>query len=86
MADTSRSSTTPLLIIAGPTASGKTACAVELCKLLNGLAPEIPCSGTTLEAALSQTMPHRQVLCGSLHLCGEALAIREKAEYRSSRY
>ena len=58
----------------------------ELCQLLNGLAPEIPGSGTTLEAAMSQTMPHRQVLCGSLHLCGEALALREKVAYRSSRY
>ena len=40
----------------------------------------------TLEAALGQEMPHRQVLCGSLHLCGEALAIREARQYRSSQY
>ena len=58
----------------------------ELCSLLKTLAPGLPCSGTTLEAALKQTMPNRQVLCGSLHLCGEALAIREKSSYRSSRY
>jgi len=58
----------------------------ELCALLKTLAPELPCSGTTLEAALNQTMPNRQVLCGSLHLCGEALAIRGKSSYRSSRY
>ena len=58
----------------------------ELCSLLKTLAPELPGSGTTLEQALNQTMPHRQVLCGSLHLCGEALAIRENSSFRSSRY
>ena len=36
MSDTSRSSTTPLLIIAGPTASGKSASAVELAIRMNG--------------------------------------------------
>ena len=58
----------------------------ELCSMLRALSPETPCSGTTLEAALAEKMPHRQVLCGSLHLCGEALAVREARAYRSSRY
>jgi len=58
----------------------------ELCAMLKELAPQLPCSGTTLKQALAEHTPHRQVLCGSLHLCGEALAIREKQSYRSSRY
>ena len=58
----------------------------ELCALMQNLAPALPCSGTTLEKALKQPVPHRKVLCGSLHLCGEALAIREQQNYRSSRY
>ena len=58
----------------------------ELCAMMAGLAPQIPCSGTTLREALAQTMPNRQVLCGSLHLCGEALALRGQRSYRSSRY
>ena len=58
----------------------------ELCTMLQKIAPEIPATATTLEEALKQTMPHRQVLCGSLHLCGEALALREQKEYRSSCY
>ena len=36
MADTSRNTQTPLLIIAGPTASGKSASAVELAIRMNG--------------------------------------------------
>ena len=58
----------------------------ELCALMHDLAPALPCSGATLEDALKQPVPHRKVLCGSLHLCGEALAIREQQDYRSSRY
>ena len=58
----------------------------ELCAMLRKIAPEIPATATTLAEALKQTMPHRQVLCGSLHLCGEALALRERKEYRSSSY
>ena len=58
----------------------------ELCSMLHALSPDTPCSGTTLEAALGRKTPHRQVLCGSLHLCGEALAVREAKQYRSSRY
>lgn len=58
----------------------------ELCTLLHELAPEIPCSATRLKDALSQPVPNRKVLCGSLHLCGEALALREQTGYRPSSF
>lgn len=54
----------------------------ELCGMIKGM----PCRCSTLAEAIKEQMPHRKVLCGSLHLCGEALAIREKQDYRSSRY
>ena len=58
----------------------------ELCKLLHEIAPEIPCSASTLKEALSRPVPNRKVLCGSLHLCGEALALRNRTEYHSSSF
>lgn len=58
----------------------------ELCKTLRILAPEIPCEAVSLEEALQKKVSHRKVLCGSLHLCGEALALRQSASYRSSRF
>lgn len=58
----------------------------ELCTLLHELAPEIPCSATCLKDALAKPVPNRKVLCGSLHLCGEALALREQTGYRPSSF
>ena len=58
----------------------------ELCAMLKRLSPQTPCTEGSLQNALRQNMPHRKVLCGSLHLCGEALAIRNGREYQSSRY
>ena len=58
----------------------------ELCSLLHRLSPETPCSKAILKKALNEPRHHRRVLCGSLHLCGEALALRARQHYRSSRY
>ena len=58
----------------------------ELCEKLHSLAPEIPCKAMALEEALQKSSDRRKVLCGSLHLCGEALALRQKVLYRSSRF
>lgn len=47
----------------------------ELAAELNAVAPGIPCDGAPLETALAKTYPdgNWRILCGSLHLCGEAL-------------
>ncbi len=47
----------------------------ELASQLRTLAPDIPADGMSLEQALRLTYPDGEwrVLCGSLHLCGEAL-------------
>ena len=58
----------------------------ELCRILHQLSPSVPASSATLKEALERKTRNRQVLCGSLHLCGEALALREQRNYRSSRY
>ncbi len=57
-----------------------------LAELLHGIAPDIPSQASDLKSALEVKMPHRKVLCGSLHLCGEAIALRRKQKYVSSRY
>lgn len=59
--------------------------AEELCGKLHELS-SVPCAGMSLEEALEKKTSHRKVLCGSLHLCGEALALRQKATYKSSRF
>ena len=56
-----------------------------LAELLHGIAPDIPSRPSDLRTALEAETPHRKVLCGSLHLCGEALAMRRKRRYVSSR-
>ena len=58
----------------------------DLIRLLHSFAPEIPADTAELEYALTHRSNRRTVLCGSLHLCGEALALRGQREYRSSRY
>lgn len=58
----------------------------ELCETLRRLAPEIPCEAMSLEKALQKKVSHRKVLCGSLHLCGEALALRQSVAFRSSSF
>lgn len=58
----------------------------DLIRLLHSFAPEIPADAAELEYALTHRSNRRTVLCGSLHLCGEALALRGQREYRSSRY
>ena len=57
-----------------------------LAELLHGIAPDVPGRPGDLKTALETETPHRKVLCGSLHLCGEALAMRRKRRYVSSRY
>ena len=58
----------------------------ELAELLHGIAPDMPCSSSGLQNALDAETPHRKVLCGSLHLCGEAIALRRRMRYISSCY
>jgi len=52
----------------------------ELQAQLNAVLPGIASDGAPLKDALGQTYPDGEwrVLCGSLHLCGEALAILQK--------
>lgn len=48
----------------------------ELVSMLLKIAPEIPSMASTLAEALSTSRSdHWNILCGSLHLCGEALGI-----------
>ena len=58
----------------------------ELAALVHAFAPEISCKEAELKTALEAKVPHRKVLCGSLHLCGEALALRRQEKYIPTRY
>ena len=58
----------------------------ELCELLQRNEPALPVLKMSLEEALQKPAEHKKVLCGSLHLCGEALALRQKLDYHSSQY
>ncbi len=54
--------------------------AAELAEELKNTAPGISCSETTLADALRSGQKEWRVLCGSLHLCGEALHLLQKDE------
>ncbi len=58
----------------------------ELTDIVHGMNPDVPCRPTDLHTVLTEKMPHRKLLCGSLHLCGEALALRRNVSYRSTKY
>lgn len=58
----------------------------ELCRVFRELSPQTPCCSMSLEEALEKSVSCRKVLCGSLHLCGEALALRQSKHYRTSNY
>lgn len=58
----------------------------ELCARIRQFSPGMSAAAATLEEALSWKTPRRKALCGSLHLCGEALALRAKTFCRSSCY